>query len=35
MADLNLSDQVAKGWMMKTVKDVRTWFDFLGWACVV
>ena len=28
MADLNLLDQVAKGWLMKTVKDVRTWFDF-------
>ena len=31
MVVLNLSDQVAKRWLMKTVKDVRTWFDvFLG-----
>ena len=27
MVVLNLSDQVAKRWLMKTVKDVRTWFD--------
>ena len=31
MVVLNLSDQVAKRWLMKTVKDVRTWSDaFLG-----
>ena len=28
MVVLDLSDQVAKGWLMKTMKDVRTWFDF-------
>ena len=28
MVVLNLLDQVAKGWLMKTVKDMRTWFDF-------
>ena len=33
MVVLNLSDQVAKGWLMKIVKDVRTWFDF--WVVLV
>ena len=28
MVVLNLSDQVAEGWLMKIVKDVRIWFDF-------